>query len=174
MIKLKRQSPEVYFVANPISGIGSAEIKFLKGAAHRSLRQRCRICLHADEQALLHETVLVYTRDTFNRPNRHPMAESFHVLEGACDVIFFTEDGKPDKIMHMEAAVRGNGHPFIVQFPVMVYHTIIVRSDWLVIHETCRGPFVRGATTLYAPWAPLETDVADVADFLAKLETYCK
>ena len=54
MIKLKRQSPEVYFVANPISGIGPAEIKFLKGAAHRSLRQRCRICLHANEQALLH------------------------------------------------------------------------------------------------------------------------
>ena len=174
MIKLKRQSPEVYFAANPIAAIGPAEIKFLKNAAHRSLRQRCRICLHADEQALLHETVLVYTRDTFNRPNRHPMAESFHVLEGACDVIFFTEDGKPDKILHMEAAVRGNGAPFIVQFPVMVYHTMIVRSDWLVIHETCRGPFVRGTTTQYAPWAPMEGDGADVADFLAKLEEYCK
>ena len=174
LIKLKRQSPEVYFVANPISGIGPTEIKFLKDAARRSTRQRCRICLHADEQAELHETVLVYTKDTFNRPNRHPMAEAFHLLEGACDVIFFTEDGKPDKNLHMEAAVRGNGRSFIVQFPVMVYHTIIVRSDWLVIHETCRGPFVRGTTTLYAPWAPLETDTDDVADFLAGLEMYCK
>jgi hypothetical protein len=35
MIKLNRQSPEVYFAANPITAIGPAEIKFLKGAAHR-------------------------------------------------------------------------------------------------------------------------------------------
>jgi glucose-6-phosphate isomerase len=117
--------------------------------------------------------VLVYTKATYNRPNRHPMAESFHLLEGACDVIFFDDDGHPDKVLHMEAAVRGNGHPFIVQFPVMVYHTIIVRSDWLVIHETCRGPFVRGQSTLYAPWAPAEAD-HDVGDFLAKLEGYCR
>jgi cupin fold WbuC family metalloprotein len=173
MIELKRQSPEVYFAKQPISAIGASELRFLKEAAMRSTRHRCRICLHLDEQALLHETVLVYTKSTYNRPNRHPMAESFHLLEGACDVIFFTEDGKPDKVLRMEAAVRGNGHPFIVQFPVMVYHTIIVRSDWLVIHETCRGPFVRGQSTLYAPWAPAETD-HDVGDFLAKLETYCK
>jgi glucose-6-phosphate isomerase len=102
------------------------------------------------------------------------MAESFHLLEGACDVLFWEADGAwPTKGLHMEAASRGNGHPFIVQFPIMVYHTIIVRSDWLVIHETCRGPFVRGETTLYAPWAPMETDTHDVADFLAKLEGYC-
>jgi cupin fold WbuC family metalloprotein len=174
MIPLTRQSAEVYFAAQPIAPIGHAEIKFLKDAAMRSLRQRCRICLHAGEQALLHETVLCYTSDTFNRPNRHPMAESFHVLEGACDVIFFTEDGRPDKVLRMEAAVRGNGRPFIVQFPVMVYHTMIVRSQWLVIHETCRGPFVRGTTTQYAPWAPRETDATDIEDFLAKLEGYCK
>jgi cupin fold WbuC family metalloprotein len=174
MIKLKRQSPEVYFVAQDISGIGPAEIQFLKGRAYKSPRQRCRICLHTNEEALLHETVLVYTKATYNRPNRHPMAESFHLLEGACDVIFFYSDGVPYHTLHMEAASRGNGHPYIVQFPIMVYHTIIVRSEWLVIHETCRGPFVRGETTLYAPWAPLETDTHDVTDFLAKLEGYCK
>ena|SRR6202050_1239402 len=173
MIELKRQSAEVYFAKQPISAIGAPELRFLKEAAMRSTRHRCRICLHLDEQALLHETVLVYTKATYNRPNRHPMAESFHLLEGACDVIFFTEDGEPDKVLRMEAAVRGNGHPFIVQFPIMVYHTIIVRSDWLVIHETCRGPFVRGQSTLYAPWAPAETD-HDVGDFLAKLEGYCR
>jgi cupin fold WbuC family metalloprotein len=182
MIELKRQSAEVYFAKQPISAIGVPELRFLKEAAMRSTRHRCRICLHLDEQALLHETVLVYTRATYNRPNRHPMAESFHLLEGACDVLFFEDEPEPtspsgfvapSKVLHMEAAVRGNGHPFIVQFPVMVYHTIVVRSDWLVIHETCRGPFVRGHTTLYAPWAPAETD-HDVGDFLAKLEGYCR
>lgn len=170
-IELKRQSPEVYFAVNPITAIGPAEIEFLKNAAYRSLRQRCRICLHLSEDALLHETVLVYTKSTYNRPNRHPMAESFHILEGKADVLFFNENGTPDKFLRMGDAV--SGHPFICQFPVMVYHTIVVRSKWLVIHETCRGPFVRGETTLYAPWAPDETD-HDVPDFLAKLETYCK
>jgi cupin fold WbuC family metalloprotein len=172
MIPLTRQSPEVYFATQPIAPIGHAEIKFLKDAAMRSLRQRCRICLHGDEQALLHETVLVYTHDTFNRPNRHPMAESFHILEGTADVLFFTEDGQVDTFLRM--GDMASGLPFICQFPVMVYHTMIVRSKWLVIHETCRGPFVRGTTTQYAPWAPMEGDGADVTDFLAKLETYCK
>ena len=115
-------------------------------------------------------TVLVYTKSTYNRPNRHPMAESFHLLEGKCDVIFFTDDGKPDKILHMEAAVRGNGHPYIVQFPIMVYHTIIVRSDWLVIHETCCGPFVRGETTrCMRRGRHSRTDAHDVTDFLGEV-----
>jgi len=172
MIELKRQSPEVYFAAHSIAAIGPAEIAFLKDAAMRSLRQRCRICLHVDEQAELHETVLVYMRDTFNRPNRHPMAESFHIIEGKADVLFFTESGQVDKLVRMGDCA--SGLPFICQFPAMVYHTMIVRSHWLALHETCRGPFVRGTTTQYAPWAPRETDAVDIEDFLAKLEVYCK
>lgn len=168
MIELTRQSAEVYFAAAPLGAVGHDDIAFLKAEAAKSSRKRCRICLHLDEQAGLHETVLVYTAETFNRPNRHPMAESFHILEGKADVVFFHPGGMVDKVLRM--GDMASGLPFICQFPIMVFHTMVVRSKWLVIHETCRGPFVRGKSTMYASWAPRETDAADIKKFLAKLD----
>lgn len=169
MIELNRQSAEVYFAAQPIAAIGHEEIKFLKAEAAKSARQRCRICLHLDEQAGLHETVLVYTRATFNRPNKHPMAESFQILEGNADVLFFDDDGTVNKRIAMGDPT--SGLPFICQFPRRIYHTMIVYSKWLAIHETCRGPFVRGQTTMYAPWAPEETDAIGIGEFYKRIKT---
>jgi cupin fold WbuC family metalloprotein len=168
MIPLTKRSAEVYFAQTAVATIGPVEIAFLKHHAKASPRKRCRICLHADEQADLHETVLVYTGSTFNRPNRHPMSESFHVLEGRCDILFFGEHGNVNKIVHMGEAKTGM--PFICRFPATIFHTLIVRSDWLVVHETCNGPFVRGVSTQYAPWAPDETDAEGIAAFLDRLE----
>lgn len=167
MMELNRQSPEVYFASKSFAALGHKELKFLKDAARVSVRQRCRICLHVNEQAELHQTVLVYTRDTFNRPNRHPMAESFHILEGTAEILLFDDDGTVRSRVTM--GDQASGLPFLCQFPLMVYHTIIVRSKWLVIYESCRGPFVRGKSTLYAPWAPEETDSEGIVRFYNRI-----
>jgi hypothetical protein len=50
-----------------------------------------------------------------------------------------------------------------------VFHTLIIQSEVLVFHETTNGPF-DSTGTLFAPWAPKETDVNSVVDFLADLK----
>lgn len=170
MIKLRKVNPEVYFATQFPAVIGPSEIDWLKYQAGRSSRKRCRICLHSDEREDLQETLLVYRQETFNRPNRHPVHESFHVVEGRVDVFFFEVTGELKNWVAI--GDKSTGLPFACRFPIMTYHTMIVRSEWLVLHETCHGPFVRGETTLYAPWAPDESDLVGQAQFLNKLEAH--
>jgi len=50
-----------------------------------------------------------------------------------------------------------------------VFHTLIIRSDVLVFHETTNGPFDR-KDTVFAPWAPEDDDVDSVSIFMADLD----
>jgi hypothetical protein len=50
-----------------------------------------------------------------------------------------------------------------------VFHTLIIRSDVLVFHETTNGPFDR-RDTVFAPWAPQDGDVNAVSTFMADLD----
>jgi hypothetical protein len=48
------------------------------------------------------------------------------------------------------------------------YHTLLIRSDILVVHEITNGPFVVGAT-VFAPFAPEEGNAA-TAHYMAELD----
>ena len=48
-------------------------------------------------------------------------------------------------------------------------HTLCLRTEFFVFHETTRGPFDREETE-FASWAPAETDREAVARYLNHLE----
>jgi hypothetical protein len=48
------------------------------------------------------------------------------------------------------------------------FHTLIIRSDLLVVHEITNGPFVPSGT-VFAAFAPEEGDAANAAAFQADL-----
>ena len=48
------------------------------------------------------------------------------------------------------------------------FHTLIVRSDLLIVHEITNGPFLPTGT-VYAGFAPEEGDTAKAAAFQADL-----
>jgi cupin fold WbuC family metalloprotein len=54
------------------------------------------------------------------------------------------------------------------------YHTLVIHSEMLVIHEITNGPFTPGATD-YAAFAPAEDDTGKASAYLedlrARLET---
>ena len=45
----------------------------------------------------------------------------------------------------------------------------MIRSDFFVFHETTQGPF-RREETVFAPWAPEETELAAVKEYQEQLE----
>ncbi len=58
---------------------------------------------------------------------------------------------------------------FYFRMNTHVYHTLIIRSDVLVFHETTNGPFNR-SDNIFSPWAPREDEVSSVNAFMSDMD----
>ena len=172
LLKMKRVNSEVYIADEPIVSVGRKEMDFLKSKVAESERKRVRLCAHKDISAGLHEMFVVYMSQTYVRPNLHVgKDESLNILEGEADFYFFDTEGNITEIIPL--GDFNSGRQFYVRVPKDVWHTIIMRSDKLVIHEATPGPFKR-EDTLWAPWAPEETNVAGANQFMDRLKSLVK
>ncbi len=167
-MRVKPISREVLVAQEHIVKISRNDIELLKKSAWENERRRIRVCAHKGIGDKLHEMFIVHGRDTYVRPHKHlGKTESFHVIEGAVDVIVFDQVGNLSEVISMGDYMSGREFYYRLSDPL--YHTLLIRSDVLVFHETTTGPFVR-ADTVFAPWAPEEDDHPSRSAFLARLE----
>jgi cupin fold WbuC family metalloprotein len=106
-------------------------------------------------------------RDSYVRPHKHlGKAESFLLLEGRADLVLLDDAGAVT-----EAVALGDyasGLPFFYRIEDARYHTLVVRTDFVLYHEATSGPFDRTRTVL-APWSPAEDDAPGQAALQARL-----
>ena len=165
-MKYKEKSPEVLIADEAIVKVARPDVELLKSRAPATARRRARFCAHRDTDSI-HEMLIVLSRGTYIRPHKHlNKVESFHIVEGAVDVVIFDDEGKVTEIVRMGDYASGRNFYYRLSQPA--YHTLILRSEVLVIHETTNGPF-RREETLFAPWAPEEDDAKAAEAFLKKL-----
>jgi cupin fold WbuC family metalloprotein len=168
MMQIKRLSPEIYFANQPIVAVGPEEMSFLNDNVQYTERKRTRLCAHQDTEEKLHEMFVVYTNSTYMRPNKHPKDESVHILAGSADFVFFDQAGNITDVLQM--GDQASGKPFYCRVPKEIYHTMLMRSERVTLHEGLSGPFRKDSTTIFAPWAPLESDVPGIQTFSARVE----
>lgn len=165
-------NPEVFFAKDKFVHIKIADLGFLKEAAERSPRCRARLCAHHDPEDRLHEMMVVAKKGIYFIPEKHIIkAESYHIIEGLADVVVFDEGGSIVKVVQMGSA--SSGFQFYYRMFDHLYHTLIIRSPFLVYHETATGPFSKEDTVI-APWAPAENDVIGKQLFMENLEQRIK
>lgn len=158
---------EVLYADDAIVRVARPDIILLKEGAERNRRKRIRLCAHRDMEDSLHEMLIVHTRDTYVRPHKHlGKCESFHVIEGVADVVVFEDDGAIADVIPL--GDYASGRAFYYRLTRPWFHTVLIRSDVLVFHETTNGPF-RRADTVFAGWAPEENDEVERVRFLARL-----
>lgn len=159
---------QVYYAENPLVKVGNKNIKFLKDRLIRENLQRIRLCAHNDVNDAVHEMFIVLKKDTYIRPHKHlNKSESFHLIEGIADIIVFDDNGNVQEIIKM--ADYQSPQEMYYRMNVAYFHTVVVLSDFLVFHETTQGPF-RKSDTVYAPWAPDESDIAAVRAYKGQLK----
>jgi cupin fold WbuC family metalloprotein len=164
---LVQMSPELFQAEGPIATIGSEEIALLRQAVRNTPKRRVRINAHPGSGDGLHEMMIAIEPGSYIRPHKHPgKSEAFHVIEGRVDIVVFGEAGDIERIVSL--AAQGGEHPFYYRMSSAQFHTLIIRSDLLVVHEITNGPFVPTGTT-YAAFAPEEGDAAEAAAFQAEL-----
>jgi cupin fold WbuC family metalloprotein len=152
-----QQSPEVFLAEGPIATIGSDDIEVLRQAIRKTPKRRVRINAHPASTDELHEMIIAIEPGSYIRPHKHPgKSEAFHIIEGQVDIVVFSEEGNIERIVSL--AAKGDRHPFYYRMSIAHFHTLIIRSDLLVVHEITNGPFLPTGT-VYAAFAPEEDDV---------------
>jgi len=155
-MRLRQFSDEVLYCDDKIVKVGRQDIEDLKERAVGNPRSRIRLCAHRGVEDRLHEMLIIHQQGAYVRPHKHlGKTESFHVIEGLVDVVVFNEEGGIREVIEM--GDFASGLPFYFRISDADYHTVLIKSDFLVFHETTSGPFKR-PETLFAPWAPPESD----------------
>jgi cupin fold WbuC family metalloprotein len=164
---LIQKSPEVFLAEGPISAVGKHELDTLKAAVKASAKRRARINTHPDGEDALHEMIIAIDPNSYIRPHKHPgKSEAFHIIEGEVDIVVFKDDGEIDRIVPLGAP--GSGRPFYYRMSRPFFHTLIIRSDVLVVHEITNGPF-RPQGTIFADFAPDDSDTQEAEAYQADL-----
>jgi len=167
-VKMTRISEEAFQCADRLVYIRRSDIERLKAEVPLTRRKRIRILIHPNTDHTLHEMLVVYTKATYVKPNLHiGKDESLHIVEGEADFVFFDDRGDVIKVVQLSATDRTKD--FFIRVPQGVFHTIVMRSAMLVIHEATPGPFLL-ADTVWAPWAPSDANSQACESFASDLD----
>jgi cupin fold WbuC family metalloprotein len=167
-MKLRKASEEVFIADEDIVRLGPPEIALVKAQALASPRRRARICAHPGPEDRLHEMLIAICGDSYIHPHRHfGKAESFHIVEGLVDVVMLAPSGEVDEVI--ELGGPGSGRALYYRVSTPLFHTLLIRTPLLVVHEVTSGPFDR-AQTESAAFAPAEGDRDATARYMADLD----
>lgn len=168
-MKIFREFNEsVLFVDSEVVTIGPGEINMLIEKAKHNELGRVRLCAHRHIDDRLHEMFIAIRGNSYIRPHRHVgKSESFHVINGAVDVVLFDASGRITTVNSL--AAHSSHMDFYHRISDTVFHTLLVRSEYLVIHEITNGPFQKEETQ-YPDWAPAENDVTRSEEYLNSIK----
>lgn len=164
---LTEVAPGIFYTQLSFVVADEEAISFLKRQASENAVGRARICAHPDAEAEQHDMLIVSNQNTYVAPHRHlSKSESFCVLEGEADILMFDEKGGLTKKFRMGPA--GQGLPFFYRMPARQYHSLDIKSEFLVFLESTKGPFVKSDMEC-APWAPDAQDWKNGRDYISTL-----
>ena len=165
---IHEQSAEVLVATGGVVRATIADLAVVCDRGIRSTRKRARLCAHDDARNPLHEMLICLARETYIRPHRHSgKSESFHIIEGELDVVLFEIGGEIREVIRMGPYASGN--IFFYRLSEPCFHSVLVNTPHVLIHETTNGPFNPNETE-FADWSPAE-DHRDVAKFVNRLRT---
>ena len=148
--------PAVHRNTEPVAVVTSSIVERLKQDAETAPFRRSRLNLHRSDDSLLHEMIIAFCKDSLVCPHRHcGKSESFHVIEGELEVVFFDDEGNVDNIIRL--AEPGREHPSIYRLSEPLWHSVVILSDKAVVHEVTLGPFDSSEHN-EASWAPYDDD----------------
>jgi len=160
---------EVFTTSDSIAKVSKKDIEWLKAKALGNSRERVRLCAHQRVEDAVHEMLIVHTKGTYIRPHMHPnKSESFHIIEGALDILVFDDFGAIIEVVNM--GEYSSGDQFFWRLSESYFHTVIPRSDLVIFHETTSGPFVRETSNVPASWSPVEDEIELINGYTKELE----
>ena len=165
----RKTSPEVFFPSDDCFHLGVSAINELIESAKETERQRARLCIHPSDDALIQQMFIVHPAGAYVRPHRHNnKTESMLILQGEVDYLSFTNSG--ELVERIELSDYHSGCSFFQMTPPGLYHSLIIKTRWLIFIEVTGGPF-RKSDSNFAPWSPEDNDTVGIEHFLERIRT---
>ena len=165
-LPFQKINEEVFLATDPIVRFDCRAVEFIKEKAFSNKRGRARICAHKSNDDSLHEMLIAIRSDSYIRPHRHhDKVESFHLIEGRADIVILNAEGGVIDVIKL-----GADNNFYYRLDAPHYHTLLIHSPILVIHEITNGPFTSAASD-FAAFAPAEED-RNVVEYMASLKQH--
>ncbi|MBU3540825.1 WbuC family cupin fold metalloprotein [Polynucleobacter sp. UB-Tiil-W10] len=162
-LPLRKVNDEVFMATDEVIRFDSRYVDLIKQSAAKNARGRARICAHRGPSDILHEMLIAIRSDSYIRPHRHHQkVESFHLVDGLVDVVVLNEDGSIADVV--ELSHQGN---FYYRLDLPRYHTLLIHSPVLVIHEITNGPF-EATQSDWGSFSPAEGSV-EVTAYISQL-----
>ena len=162
---LRKINNEVFVADESIVRLGAGQMSFLRQQALSSNRKRARICTHRSNDDALHEMLIAISATSYIHPHKHASkVESFHIIEGLVDVVVFDDAGGIVDVVELGDVSTGKN--FYYRLSDSLFHTLLIHSDFLIVHEVTNGPFVANETVL-APFAPPESRYDEALAYIA-------
>ncbi len=160
--------PAVFHNTEDIIEVGASRLDELVRAAAAEPLRRSRICLHRSPDDLTQEMIIALWQDSYVPPHRHTAkSESFHIIRGALDIVFFNDTSEITRVVSL--GEPGGNKPFVYRLSADYWHTVLVRTEVAVFHETTTGPFSKNHSAI-ASWAPGPADKKGVEQFFARMK----
>ncbi len=153
--------------ANGLLAVDYSILEQLRNAARLSELKRSRLCAHRHLDDRIHEMLIGFCADSYVRPHRHSSKiESFHVIEGIIEVVVYDDAGT---IKHRQLlGALSSGYPFYFRADNHDWHSVLVHSEFALVHETTNGPF-NASESEFASWSPEPADHEGVKRFMSAL-----
>ncbi len=163
-----KKNSEVYHSKEDFFSLSKEDINRLISLAKNTTRGRVRYCSHSSGQESLHEMFIVHPKGAYVRPHKHlEKIESMLVIDGEVDYVMFDNDGNVDNVIKM-----GNYESkksFYQTIRKDKFHTLVIKSEWLVFLEITNGPFDE-KDTIFAKWAPIDGEDEQINKFKKKIQ----
>lgn len=162
-----REGDGALFNTEAVFAAGQELVEMVKRRAQASPRHSCVACLHRENSEPVLEMLMAVTPAGTRPPHSHgDRAEMHLVLEGELTALFFDRNGALTRRIDM--GPPGSGKPFCLRTGPGQWHMIVFQSAVVVYYEIMAGPYVKGATLAWAPWAPAPDDGAALAAFVER------
>ena len=166
--KQNRVSDEVFHALLDTFSLCSEDIETLISLSSMNQSNKARLCVHPTVECPVHQMFIAHKKGAYIRPHKHvDKNESMLILQGSADYVVFNEMGKIDRVVPMED--YSTGRSFFLSIAPDTFHSIVIRSEWLLFFEVVEGPFERSKTT-FPDWSPIVTDRNAVADYMNALD----
>ena len=166
MIKTKTESPEVLYYNQNELLVNKKILDYLKQKSKKNKKKIIRLCVHKSKKDKIHEMFIIFPRNYFCFPHKHPNEESILVIKGYADIIIFKNNGDIKNIINL--GDFSTNKIFFYKFRKNTIHLLIVKSKYFYFKEVTKGPFKK--KNMSKPlWCPTENK-KEISKFLKILK----
>ena len=139
--KLVKKNDRVFYATYKSVTFNLQEIYLFKELAKAKEVNVFRLCLHSDDDEVIHEMIIMHTQSTFVAPHKqkHRNSMSYYVIEGKLRLSLYDDEGKEYEQISLGTSDQSENK--IIRLEPQIFRSVKSLSEYAIFVEIAQGPF---------------------------------